>query len=281
MEAVDRAAARDSVERAIAGIAARVEGSVGFTAVHLPGGRRLELNGHERYPMRSVYKLPIALSVLRAAETGRLRLDSVITVKPADFGPSHSPLRDGARGRAVSVTVDSLLTLMIADSDNTASDVLLRLVGGPEQVTLDLNAMGLNGVRVDRYERDLLRARDNDDDPRDTATPRAMADLLVLIHKGRTLSRPHHQRLLEIMRQTRTGPARIRGLLPPGTEVAHKTGTGAPMTNDAGLVALPAGAGHVAIVVFVEAASATNEEKERVIAEIARAVYDFFAQRAA
>ena len=228
--------------------------------------------------MRSVYKLPIALSVLRAVETGRLRLDSVITVTPAEFAPNHSPLRESARGQSVSVTVDSLLMLMIADSDNTASDVLLRLAGGPGHVMLDLDAIGVGGVRVDRYERELLSARDREDDPRDTATPQAMVSLLTLIHNARTLRPANHQRLLAIMRQTRTGPARIRGLLPPGTEVAHKTGTGAPMTNDAGVITLPGNAGHVAVVVFVRSGSATNAEKEHVIAEIAKTVYDFFVQ---
>ena len=258
-----------------------MDGSVGFAAVHLPSGTRLGHNDQVRYAMRSVYKVPIALSVLRAVDAGRLRVDSAVTIRPAQFAPGSGPISNAARGRPVSLTVDTLLMLMIADSDNTASDALLRLAGGPESIMRDLSAVGISGVRVDRYERELLRAPYDENDSRDTATPRAMLELLTVIHNGRTLSPASHERLIEIMRQTRTGPARIRGMLPPGTEVAHKTGTGRPMTNDAGVITLPGNAGHVALVVFVRSGSATVEEMERLIAEIARSVYDFFLQRPA
>lgn len=225
--------------------------------------------------MRSVYKLPIALAILRRADLGELRRDSVITVTLADFVPNlHSPLRERAQGRPVSVTVDSLLMLTIAQSDNTASDVLLSLAGGGAAVTRNLRALGIADIRVDRSERELSQSTDSDSELRDKATPEAMADLLVAVHKGKGLSRASHDRLLDMMRKTATGPNRIRALLPPGTQVAHKTGTGRPMTNDAGLVTLPNGE-HVAIVVFVRS-SASIAESERVIARIARTVYDFF-----
>jgi len=205
--------------------------------------------------MRSVYKLPIAVSVFRRVDAGALRLDSAVVVTPADYAPNRSPLRDAARGQPVSVTIDSLLMLMVAESDNTASDILLRLAGGAGAVTRDIAALGIRNVRVDRSERVLATAPYSEDDERDTATPDAMADLLVAVHKGRGLSAESRRRLHAIMQQSRTGPNRIRALLPPGTVVAHKTGTGRPMTNDAGLVTLPSGAGHVAIVVFVRTES--------------------------
>ena len=275
--AAAREATRDSVQRRIAELANAVDGSVGFAAVHVPSGVRLSHNGAVRYPLRSVYKLPIALSTLRRVDAGQLSLDSVITVTPADFAPNHSPLRDAAAGKPISVTLDSLLMLMIAESDNTASDVLLRLAGGPGAVTRDVSALGISDVRVDRTERELGSSRDSEADPRDTGTPDAMADLLVAVQNGQGLSAGSHRRLLEIMQRTRTGPNRIRALLPAGTPVAHKTGTGTPMTNDAGLLTLPGGAGQVAIVVFVRSTAGSAASRERVIAEIARAVYDYFS----
>lgn len=264
------------MQRRIEELAGTIEGSVGFAAVHLPSGARLSHNGTVRYPLRSVYKLPIAVSTFRRADAGELRLDSLITVTLADFAPNHSPLRDAAAGKPVSVSVDSLLALMVAESDNTASDVLLRLAGGPAAVTRDMRTLGVNAVRVDRTERELASARDSDADPRDTGTPDAVADLLVAVHNGRGLSPGSHRRLLQIMERASTGPNRIRALLPPGTRVAHKTGTGAPMTNDAGLVTLPDGAGHAAIVVFVRSTAQPSASRERVIADLARAVYDYF-----
>ncbi len=271
-----RRADLDSVQREIAKTAAAVDGSVGFAAVHVESGARLSHNGRERYPMRSVYKVPIALAILRRVDAGELRRDSVVTVTAADFVPGlHSPLRERALGKSVRVSVDSLLMLMIAQSDNSASDVLLGLAGGPAAVTQHLRTLGINDVRVDRSERELGRATDGDDDPRDTASPDAMADLLVAVQQGRALSRTSHARLLEMMMRASTGPNRIRGFLPPGTRVAHKTGTGRPMTNDAGVVTLPDG-GHVAIVVFVRS-SAPVTKNEAIIAQIARTVYDYFS----
>jgi beta-lactamase class A len=113
-------------------------------------------------------------------------------------------------------------------------------------------------------------------DPRDTSTPDAMADLLVRVHRQDVLEPASMQRLLQIMTATQTGPARLKGLLPAGTIVAHKTGTMGGTTNDAGIVTLPDGAGHLAIAVFVKASTKEVPERERVIAEIARTAYDFF-----
>ena len=84
------------------------------------------------------------------------------------------------------------------------------------------------------------------------------------------------ERLLRVMTESPTGPARLKGLLPAGTAVAHKTGTMGGTTNDGGVVTLPDGAGHVAIAVFVKGSTKEVEERERVIAEIARTVYDYF-----
>lgn len=100
---------------------------------------------------------------------------------------------------------------------------MLRLTGGAGAVTRDIEALGIRNVRVDRSERVLATATYSEDDERDTATPDGMADLLVAVHSGRGLSDTSRRRLLGIMEQSRTGPNRIRALLPAGTVVAHKT----------------------------------------------------------
>jgi beta-lactamase class A len=78
------------------------------------------------------------------------------------------------------------------------------------------------------------------------------------------------------MRRSRTGEARLKGLLPPGTVVAHKTGSIGGTTNDVGLITLPEDAGHLAIVIFVKSSTEAVSARERAIAEIGRTVYDFF-----
>ena len=103
-----------------------------------------------------------------------------------------------------------------------------------------------------------------------------MAALLQRIYRKDLLKPESAELLLDIMRRCRTGAARMRGLLPEGTVVAHKTGTIGGTTNDVGIITLPDGAGHVAIAVFVKASEKDVPARERGIAEISRAVHDFF-----
>jgi beta-lactamase class A len=113
-------------------------------------------------------------------------------------------------------------------------------------------------------------------DPRDTTTPRAMAELLVRFTKGELLSKDSTELLRDALRRCKTGDKRIRALLPPGTLVFDKTGTAARCTNDVGLVRLPDGR-ELAVAVYVKSSPKPPETRERTIAELARAAYQEFA----
>ncbi|HDJ23941.1 MAG TPA: hypothetical protein ENF17_08645 [Candidatus Aminicenantes bacterium] len=82
--------------------------------------------------------------------------------------------------------------------------------------------------------------------------------------------------LLDIMRRCQTGEARIKGMLPPETEVYHKTGTIGGTTNDVGFIELSGEAGEAATVVFIKEAKIETEESEKIIAQISRSIYDYF-----
>jgi beta-lactamase class A len=298
------------LERAIKRHAEASGGIVGVSAIHIESGRRISLNGDLRFPMASVYKVPIALQLLHKVDRGELRLHDPITLSAHDFRPGHSPITDFANNKPMTLTVERLLELMLGESDNSASDALLRLAGGPAAVTARMQALGVAGIDVSRPEGQLIlnhrgvrelppesewtmalldslsakitqaereaAAAAYANDPRDTSTPDAMADLLARVHRRDVLEPASIQRFLQIITATQTGPARLKGLLPTGTIVAHKTGTMGGTTNDVGIVTLPDGAGHLAIAVFVKASTKDVPERERVIAEIARTVYDFF-----
>ncbi|NIM48768.1 MAG: hypothetical protein GTO22_05840, partial [Gemmatimonadales bacterium] len=115
-----------------------------------------------------------------------------------------------------------------------------------------------------------------DVDPRDTATPEGMARLLERLWRGEVLSDTSTALLLDIMKRSTTGRSRLKGMLIPGTEVAHKTGTIGGTTNDVGIITLPHEAGHVVTVVFVKQSELEVPDREQVIAHIARAVHDYF-----
>jgi len=303
-------AALERLEREMARLAQGAGGAVGVAVTHLETGRKVALRGRERFPMASSYKVPIAVRLLERVDRGELRLDQMVELRAKDLHPGSGTLTDLFNKPGLTLSVRNLLELMLLISDNSATDVCLRLAGGPERVMARMREVGIQGIDVNRSTAQLiadatgvthlppedewtpelfsqlLRSVPPDTgreaalrfnaDRRDTAEPEAMRALLERIW-ARDLLRPDSaELLLDIMRRCRTGGARLRGILPAGTEVAHKTGTIGGTTNDVGIVTLPDGAGHVAIAAFVKSSEKEVPARERAIAEIARAVHDFF-----
>jgi beta-lactamase class A len=260
-------------------IAKETGGPVGAAAVIIEGGEVVSFNGARRFPMQSVYKMPIGMAVLRAVDEGRLKLTQEVDVRPEDLVPErlHSPLRD-KNPRGVVITLRELLRLMISESDGTASDVLLGIAGGPEKVAEYVRGLGVEGVTVATTERAMAQG-DEQVQYRNWATPESMLALLRALEEGRGLSRASRSLLLDFMLNSTPGPRRLKGLLPAGTPVAHKTGTSGTVegvtraTNDVGVVTLPDGR-HMAVAVFVSDTKADEETREGVIAKIARAAWD-------
>jgi beta-lactamase class A len=313
LQCVASAQAPDSslqrLEREIARISKVAGGTVGASAIHIETGRRVSLNGGERFPMASSYKVAIAVQLLTRVDQGEIKLDDMIEIKPGDLHPGSGTLTDLFNKPGLALSVRNLLELMLLISDNSATDVVLRLAGGPAAVTARIRTLGIEGINVDRPTVRLIAdrngmelppedkwtptmfataaasvkpedraaaARKFEADTRDTSTPNAMADLLVRIYRKDLLKPGSAELLLDIMRRCQTGETRLKGILPEGTEVAHKTGTIGRSTNDVGIITLPDGAGHVAIAVFVKSSEKDVPQRERAIAEIARAAHDYF-----
>jgi beta-lactamase class A len=260
-------------------------GVIGVHVRHLESGETFSARGGEPFMMASVGKVPVAIHVLRQVERGRVRLDSVVRLDAARMAGGDNAFR-----RRVSagsrVTVAELLEAAISDSDNTAANELLHLVGGPGAVTADLREMGFAEIRVDR-DYGQLGAPTSPSDTRDTATPQAVTQLLAALWNGRLMGRAETQRLLGWMAAARTSTHRIVAGVPRGTAVAHKTGTwmrdgqpGPSALNDVGVITLPGGRGHLAVAVFVRDARPQTARTEAAMAQITRAVYAHWAQGA-
>jgi len=262
-------------------IAKAAKGRVGVSVDLLETKERTALNGQERFPMQSVYKLPIGMAVLRRVDEGALKLEQPIRVTTNDFVTQmqHSPVRD-AHPFGAELSVGNLLRQMISESDGTACDVLLRLVDGPASVDAFLRGLGLTNVIVATTEKKM--GQDELAQYQNWATPEGLTQLLRMLHEGRGLSFRSREMLLRFLTETPTGPRRIRGLLPEGTLVAHKTGSSRTIdgltraTNDIGLVTLPDGR-HVAMAIFVSDSEADEVTRETVIARISRAAWDYWA----
>ena len=302
------AAAQTGTETRLEEEWARIEplsgGRLGLAAIHLESGRTAYLHPDESFPMASTYKVPIAVELLRRVDEGEFGLDELVEIHPADLSPGSGVLGRLFDDPGVSLSIHNLLELMLLISDNSATDICLRYAGGGERVTARMGELGVEGVRVARSTADLItnyvgaealpreerdrgawaehygrvseedreRARDAfESDHRDTATPRGMADLLARIWRGEGLSAESRDLLLDIMERCETGAGRLKGRLPEGTVVAHKTGTIGRTTNDVGIVTLPDGAGQVVVVAFVEESDEPIPEREEAIANAARA----------
>ncbi len=254
-------------------IVAPAGGRVGFAAVDLTTGRTLGLHQDEPFPTQSVFKLPIAIEVLHQVDAKKLDLDRAILLGAADArrGPTGTIAVPAKR------TVGELLEAMIIHSDNVACDKLLALLGGAGVVDARIKKLGVEGITIRYSELEMGTGKvDN------TATPTAEVALLAKIARGQTgLSAVSAKRLDDLLGRVATGPNRLKGALPAGTPVAHKTGTAetrdgkTDATNDVGLITLPNGH-RVAIAVFVHASPADEATRERTIAQLARLAYDTF-----
>lgn len=254
-------------------------GRVGVCVQAVEGGAKEELNGSERFPMQSVYKLPIAMAVLDAVDRKALTLNQKVSLSAKDMADVqfHSPLRDRYPNGGIDVSVRDLIRAAIAESDGVASDILYRLAGGGPRVTAWLRGRGIRDMAVVATEREMSK------DPlvqyRNYSTPCAAVALLHAVQRGQGLSPGARDLLLKDLTESVPGARRIKGLLPPGTPVAHKTGTDATRagltraTNDIGIITLPDGR-HLAVAVFVKDSTADETTRERTIAAAARAAFD-------
>ena len=298
-----------TLERELARIEPLSGGTLGIAAMHLETGKTVFYKADEQYPLASTYKVPIAVQALYLAEQGKLDLDKLVPWDTTDLHlGSEAFLLFRKPGFALSVR--NMLESMLILSENNSTDWMLRLAGGGEAVTQRLRAAGINDVRVDRPTAEIIahpygitdiwtdgkfsrakwesqlaklsKARQDSiayyyaNDPRDHGSPRGMLTLLTRIWKHEILNRENSAYLLDIMYRCETGVNRIKGMLPPGTKVAHKTGTYAGTTNDVGIIDLPDGS-HVAIAAYVKkSAKVQGPDLEKAIAQASRAVYDYF-----
>lgn len=300
------------LEAEIGRLSAISGGKVGVGIMHIETGRELFVNGSEPFPMASTVKVPIAVELLTRVQAGSVRLDSMITLQPSDLHPGSGTLTGLFNDPGVSLSVHNLLELMLLISDNSATDMVLKVAGNGPSVNARLAALGIRGISVDRPTIHLiadavgvknlgpesgwtLAAFDSlrrlvtpaeqqaarvtfYQDRRDTSTPESMARLLAKIARGEALGPERTAQLLDILLRVETGAARLKGMLPPGTPVRHKTGSlGLGVTNDVGIVDLPRGAGRLVVAVFVKEATRDVASQENAIAQIARAAYDYFS----
>lgn len=249
----------EALQQELNRIAASFQGKVGIGVTQAGCDWVVGARQDEFFPQQSVSKLWVALSVLDAVDQGKVRLDQPLTLRPEDLVVFNQPMRwrlleEGS----LTLPVHSLLESSLSLSDNLANDKLLWTVGGPDHVRGVLKDRGLHGIRFGPGERllqsgiagvewkpELALANNFNDarerlpleqrqallaryvaDPMDGATPAGISKALGQLAMGDLLSPANTQVMLDIMAHSRSGPRRLKGGVPAGWKVYHKTGTG-------------------------------------------------------
>ncbi|MBT1684930.1 class A beta-lactamase, subclass A2 [Dawidia soli] len=256
------------------------QANVGIAIIGPFGQDTLTVHGRHRYPMQSTYKFPLALAVFHQIDQGQLRLDQTVHVTKADMLPTYSPLREQYPEGNVDVTVQELLKYTVTYSDNNACDILFRLIGGTAVADRYIHSLGIADMAIVATEEEMSRAWDVQ--YTNWTTPVAMAKMLTEFYEGKHLAAGSRAVLWKMMVATVPGAQRLKGRLPAGTTVGHRTGTSntneqglTAAVNDVGVVVLPDGRTYT-IVVLVSDSHEKPEVNEKIIADISKATWDHF-----
>ena len=298
------------LENVIKDIIEPVKGEIGVAIKHLESGEELYINGDEFFPMASVFKIPILVEVMAQIKEGKISLEDEYSVMPSDQHLGSGILSD-LKAPGIKLSIENLINLMMMISDNSATDILLSKVG-VENVNKRLREYGIKNIIISRscqhlildylgvdYEKyknlnpeefSKFYRKEKEKNPKvfeearkkfssemkDVSTPIAMNTLLEKIFCHEILDKESCDFIISIMLRCQTGERRIKGKLPPGVKVAHKTGTIGGTINDSGIIYLPNNLGHIVITVFSKNTQEGIKKIEDIIAEIAQAAYFYF-----
>ena len=272
----------DSLRNRIKKIITTKKADIGVTIYGFENKDTLSINGNKHFPMQSVFKFHIALAVLNEVDKGRLSLDQEVYIKHSDLLLKiWSPLREDFPNGDIKLRLSEILSYTVSKSDNNGCDILLRLIGGVKTVQNYIDSLGLKDFSIQASEEEM--AKEWNVQFSNWTTPISSLQLLKKFYDRKILSKTSCDYLWKILVETSTGVHRIKGQLPPNTQVAHKTGTSdtnkeglTAAVNDIGIVTLPNGK-HFAICVYVSNTLENIETNEKIIADITKLYWDYLA----
>lgn len=249
---------------------------VGVSILHLESSNSVFINEHKRISMASVYKFPIALVIFKKIEQGQLKIDQDVLIKKTDIrGGFKGPIAKKYPEGGASLSVLKLIEYMVANSDNSATDLLLKLVGGPKEVTRTLRLWGAKNISIDRYEKSLIVDSNPGKEQLDTSSAKELMKLLVKFHRGHFLSLKNAKLLKSFMTNPKT-PGHIARGLPKDTIQLHKSGwcSKTRCINDIGIITLPNSKGSLVISVLVTGDIKDSSSVSKMIGKIARISFE-------
>jgi beta-lactamase class A len=242
-------------------------GRLGVYALNTADGSVIAHRGDERFPLCSTFKLVAAAGVLAQQMREPGLLSQRIKYTPVEL-VSYSPITE--KHIADGMTVAELCAAAIQYSDNTAGNMLIKILGGPPAVTAFARNIGDDTFRLDRWETELNTAIPGD--TRDTTTPAAMAATVQKLVLGDTLAAPQREQLQAWLRGNTTGATRIRAGVPAGWVVGDKTGGGDYGANNDVAVLWPPGKPPIVLALYMTQRDKHAKPKNEVLAEATRVI---------
>jgi beta-lactamase class A len=241
----------------------------------------IEINGDKLFPMLSTFKFHIVLAALHKVEKDELSLQQKMYIKKEELlENTYSPFKEKYPEGNMELTLEDCMKWIVTQSDNNLTDILLRLIGGPEYVEKFINS---KDVIIKNDEEGMHK--DWDSQFINNTTPNETIRLLSKFYNGKLLNKEHTKWLYTTMLDNLAGIKRLKGKLPKDVKVAHRTGTS--FTNKAGMTGAINNFGiielsdkkRIYIAVFVHDTYETFENSEAIIADIAKAAYDHYNKK--
>ncbi|MGJ3248405.1 MAG: serine hydrolase [Elainellaceae cyanobacterium] len=234
----------------------------GIFLVDFDSGAYLDLNGTRQFSAASMVKVPILVAFFQEVDAGKIRLDKMLTIEEDDIATGSGDLQFQAIGTQYSAI--EVATMMITISDNTATNMLIREMGGMEILNRRFQSWGFSTTQLNNLLPDL--------DGTNMTTPRELVELMIMVSQGDLISMRSRDRLLDIMQSTVTNTLLPAGLAPDAA-IAHKTGDIGSMVGDVGVVDMPSGKRY-AIATMIQRPH-NDERAQDLIRQVSGMVYDY------
>ena len=259
--------------KAVEALEARNGGRLGVMVLDTRTGLAIEHRADELFPITSTFKFLAAAGVLKAVDDGKAKLDDRIVYAASDVEQGYSPITKEHAGGGMKL--EDVCAAAVAWSDNTAGNLLLRVLGGPQGLTRFARTLGDDVTRLDRTEPTLNTAIPGD--KRDTTSPRAVLGDARRILLGDALSPASRKRIEAWLIEDKVGAARIRAGLPATWGIGDKTGSGDNGTTNIVAILWPPKTAPILAAVYYTGSTAPRASREAVHADIARIIVETFA----
>lgn len=273
---------KDALEQRIRTIIKDKNATIGVAVIY-DAKDTLVINNDVQYPMQSVYKFHMALTVADCLYTNQFPLNTEIYVKNQDLLPdTYSPLRDRYPHGEFYMSIPELIRYSVSFSDNNACDILFAFAGGTSRVEQYIKRLGIRNISIKATEAEMHANPELQ--YQNWTTPLAAAEVMDIFLDEFLFPESHRQCIMDALIQSPTGSDKLKGLLPEGTTVGHKTGSGTrdsngmkSADNDLGFVTLPNGRQYT-IAVFIKDSMESDQENAAIIAAISKEVYDYYSR---